>query len=69
MNLEALKLELLRCLERAEGADREYVRRRWLSAAETWQLAIEARARIQHLTIEWATLKSVANGKEGSAIP
>jgi hypothetical protein len=68
MNLELLKLELLRCLERAEKADHEYLRRQWLSAAETWQFAIESRARIHHLTIEWATLKSVANGKAGSSI-
>jgi hypothetical protein len=60
MDLEALKLELLHCLERAEEANRDDVRRQWLSAAETWQSAIESRARIQHLTIEWATLKSVA---------
>jgi hypothetical protein len=60
MDLEALKLELLHCLERAEEADRDDVRRQWLSAAETWQSAIESRAQIQHLTIEWATLKSVA---------
>src|SRR5262245_26221848 len=60
MNLEELKLELLRCLERAEEADRGDVRRQWLSVAETWQSAIESRARIQHLTLEWATLKSVA---------
>ena len=69
MNLEALKLELLRCLERAEEADRDDVRRQWLSAAETWQSAIESRARIQHLTLEWATVKSVANGNARSAPP
>jgi len=63
MNLEALKLELLHCLERAEEADRDDVRRQWLSAAETWKSAIESRARIQHLTIEWTTLKSAACGK------
>ena len=68
MNLEALKLELLHCLERAEAADRDDVRRRWLSAAETWQAAIESRARIQHLTLEWTTLKNVASGK-GSVSP
>jgi hypothetical protein len=34
MNLEALKLKLMRCLERAEEADRERVRQQWLSAAE-----------------------------------
>jgi len=68
MNLEALELELLRCLERAEEADRDDVRQQWLSAAETWQSAIESRARIQHLTLEWATVKSVAiRGREGSA--
>jgi len=68
MNLEALELELLRCLERAEEADRDDVRQQWLSAAETWQSAIESRARIQHLTLEWATVKSVAiGGREGSA--
>jgi hypothetical protein len=32
----------------------------WLSAAETWQSAIKSRARIQHLTVGWTTLKSVA---------
>jgi hypothetical protein len=37
MNLEALKLELPHCLERAEEADRYVVRRQWLSAAKTWQ--------------------------------
>jgi len=72
MDLEALKLELLRCLERAEEADRDDVRRQWLSAAETWQSAIESRARIQHLTIEWTTLKSVAgspnHGRSGAPI-
>jgi hypothetical protein len=67
MNVEALKLELLRCLERAEEADRDDVRRQWLSAAETWQSAIESRARIQHLTLEWATVKGVANGNARSA--
>jgi hypothetical protein len=66
MKLEALKLELLHCLERAEEADRDDLRQQWLSAAETWQAAIESRARIQHLTIEWTTLKSVASGKAGS---
>ena len=65
MNLEALKLELMRCLERAQEADRDDVRQQWLSAAETWQSAIESRARIQHLTLEWATLKSVARGRGG----
>jgi hypothetical protein len=67
--LEALKLELLRCLERAEEADRDDVRRQWLAAAETWQSAIESRARIQHLTLEWATVKSVACGNGRSAPP
>jgi hypothetical protein len=67
VNLEALKLELLRCLERAEEADRDRVRRQWLSAAETWQSAIESRARIQHLTLEWATVKSVVSGDARSA--
>jgi hypothetical protein len=33
MNLESLKLELLHCLERAEEADRDDVRRQSLSAA------------------------------------
>jgi hypothetical protein len=65
MNLEALKLELMRCLERAQEADRDDVRQQWLSAAETWQSAIESRAKIQHLTLEWATLKSVARGRGG----
>jgi hypothetical protein len=69
MNLEALKLKLFYCLERAEEADRDDVRMHWLSAAETWQSAIEARARIQHLTLEWATVKSVANGSAHSAPP
>jgi hypothetical protein len=69
MKLEALKLELLHCLERAEEADRDDLRRQWLSAAETWQSAIESRARIQHLTLEWATLKSTAYGKAGSVSP
>lgn len=64
MNLEALKLELLHCLERAEEADRDDVRRQWLSAAETWQSAIESRARIQHLTLEWATVKSIGRAGE-----
>jgi hypothetical protein len=67
MNMESLKLELLRCLERAEEADRDDVRRQWLSAAETWQSAIETRARIQHLTLEWATVKSVAIGGRGGS--
>ena len=67
MNLEALKLELMRCLERAQEADRDDVRQQWLSAAETWQSAIESRAKIQHLTLEWATVKSVANGNARSA--
>ena len=62
MNLEELKLKLLFCLERAEEADRDDVRRQWLSAAESWQSAIECNARIQHLTLEWATLKNVASG-------
>jgi hypothetical protein len=69
MKLEALKLELLRCLEHAEEADRDDVRRQWLSAAETWQSAIESRARIQHLTLEWATVKTVASGRAGSLSP
>jgi hypothetical protein len=67
MNLESLKLEPLHCLEHAEEADRADMRRQWLSAAETWQLAIESRARIQHLTLEWATIKSVAIGGVGSS--
>jgi hypothetical protein len=67
MNLKSLKLELLHCLERAEEADRDYVRRQWLSAAETWQSAIESRARIQHLTLEWTTVKSVAIGGAGGS--
>jgi len=67
MNLESLKLELLHCLERAEEADRDDVRRQWLSAAETWQSAIESRARIQHLSLEWATVKSVAIGGRGGS--
>ena len=68
MNLEALKLELLHCLERAEAADRDDVRRRWLSAAETWQSAIESRARIQHLTLEWATLKMLPSARWASLL-
>jgi len=69
MRLEALKLELLHCLERAEEADRDDVRQQWLSAAATWQSAIESRARIQHLTLEWATLKHIASGKAGAVPP
>jgi hypothetical protein len=69
MGLEALKLNLLHCLERAEEADRDDLRQQWVSAAETWQSAIESRARIQHLTLEWATVKSVANGNVRSAPP
>jgi hypothetical protein len=63
MDLEALKLKLLYCLNRAEVADRDDLRQQWLSAAETWQSAIEFRARIQYLTAEWATIKNIAAGK------
>jgi hypothetical protein len=69
MRLEALKLELLHCLERAEETDRNDVRQQWLSAAATWQPAIESRARIQHLTLEWATLKNIASGKAAAMPP
>jgi hypothetical protein len=63
MDLEALKLKLLYCLDRAEEADRDDLRQHWLSAAETWQSAIEFRERVQYLTAEWATIRSIAAGK------
>jgi hypothetical protein len=55
------------CRGRAEQADRDASRQQWLLAADTWQLAIEFKARVDHLTAEWASIKSVAAGKAISA--
>jgi hypothetical protein len=54
-------------ITRKGDPDRDASRQQWLLAADTWQLAIEFEARVDHLTAEWASIKRAAAGKAISA--
>ena len=62
VDVESLQLKVEYCVERAERANRDEMRQRWLEAAETWRLAIEYRLTVPDVTIGWTSLKIEAAG-------
>lgn len=63
VDVESLQLKVQYCVERAEQAKRDDVRRRWLEAADSWRLAIEYRIIVPDLIADWTNLKLVAAGQ------
>lgn len=62
MDIESLQRKVQYCIERAEQAKLDDVRR-WLDAADSWRLAIEYRRTVPDLITEWTSLKIAAAGQ------